>query len=94
MEDALPLIHHYTSLSPMMEVALELSAAAAKERGLEVVGLYVVPRNDQTGLGRVGERVLGEMKVKFDGSFALVVSALSIASPACISQPLPVDPPY
>ncbi|ORX38408.1 hypothetical protein BD324DRAFT_620746 [Kockovaella imperatae] len=74
VEDALPLIHHYTSLSPMMEVALELGAAAASERGMEVVGLYVVPKDDKnSGLGRVGERILGEMKGKFDASFAWLV---------------------
>ena len=58
----------------MMEIALDLGAAAAKERGLEVVGLYIVPEHEHSGLGRVGERVLGEMKAKFDGSFAMVVS--------------------
>ena len=75
IEDAIPLIHHYTSLSPMTEVALEMAELYAEERGLSVVGVYLAPES-ATGLGRVGEKVLGAIREKFDGAFGMVVNQL------------------
>ena len=93
LEDALPLIHHYTSLAPMMEVALELSVAAAKERGLEVVGLYVVPKDSKDGLGRVAERVLGQLKERNDAAFGSLVGhpSLRCANDTRAEHPVQVD---
>ena len=79
IEDAIPLIHHYTSLTPMTEIALELADAYARERGLQVVGMYLAPENG-TGLGRVGEKVLLALKERFEGSFGMVVSGFSTCS--------------
>jgi len=73
IEEAIPLIHHYTSLSPMTEIALELAEAYAQEKGLRVVGMYLAPASG-TGLGRVGEKVLGALRERFDGAFGMAVS--------------------
>ena len=73
VEDAIPLIHHYTSLTPMTEIALELADAYAQERGMQVVGMYLAMESG-TGLGRVGEKVLLALKERFEGSFGMVVS--------------------
>lgn len=72
IEDAIPLIHHYTSLSPMTEVALEMAELYGEERGLTVVGMYIAPENG-TELGRVGEKVLSAIRDKFSCAFGMVV---------------------
>ncbi|WVQ80174.1 hypothetical protein IAT38_002279 [Cryptococcus sp. DSM 104549] len=85
IEDALPLLHVYTALSPMMEAGLSLAEEYAKGKGMRVVGLYVA-REDEGGLGRVGERVLGVLREKFAGSFGLSLDndRLAAGQPAYI----------
>lgn len=77
VEDAVPLLHHYTSLTPMAEAGLSLVRAEAKSRGLSLVGLYVIYEGEVTGLGRVGERVLQELKKDFEGAIGFTVSSIS-----------------
>ena len=86
VQDAVPLLHNYTSLTPMAEVGLSLVQAEAKSRSLSIVGVYVIYDGDITGLGRVGERVLQELKKDFDGAIGLRVSTESdITALACVA---------
>lgn len=41
--DSIPLSHHWTSLSPIAEVALSLATSYASTRNLSLVGLYEAP---------------------------------------------------
>ena len=69
---AIPLIHHYASLSFVTELALDHVEVYAKEKGVQIVGLWVAPERGEA-LGRSGERVLRALKDRWDGAFALVV---------------------
>ncbi|GFZ50911.1 hypothetical protein JCM24511_08669 [Saitozyma sp. JCM 24511] len=71
VEDAVPLLHHYTSLSAMMEVALDLVQEYAGAKGWRVVGYYEA-REDGEGMSRQGERVLRALRAEWDGVFGLV----------------------
>ena len=77
IDDALPLLHNYTSLSPMAEVGLSLAQEEAKRRGGTVVGVYVVHELEVTGLGRVGERILEGLKKGLEGAIGMTVSCCS-----------------
>jgi len=77
---ALPLIHHYTSLSCMAELGMQLAAGYAEDRGLRIVGVYVAHEGSDKGLGRAGERILAALHAEFEGAFAMLVS-LYITSP-------------
>ncbi|WVO14418.1 hypothetical protein L204_102051 [Cryptococcus depauperatus] len=70
VDDAIPLLHLYTSLSPMMEAALSLAEVYAKGKGKSISGIYVA-REEGEGLGRAGERILASIRKRFDGAFAL-----------------------
>jgi hypothetical protein len=75
IEDAIPLLHHWTSLSPMMEVSLDLSRSYAKSLGMTLVGYYqACERLDDTALAPVGERVVGKIHEQFQDAIAFVVS--------------------
>ncbi|KAL7422424.1 hypothetical protein Q5752_003072 [Cryptotrichosporon argae] len=84
---AVPLLHHYTSLSPMMEIGLEMVYAHAAERGLDVVGYYQA-NEVGGGLGRVGERVVDKLRARHSGAFGLVINNERILS----EQPYDVPP--
>jgi hypothetical protein len=77
VEDAVPLLHHYTSLSAMMEVALDLVQEYAGAKGWRVVGYYEA-REDGEGMSRQGERVLRALRAEWDGVFGLVVSLIAV----------------
>lgn len=77
IQDAIPLLHHYTSLSPVAEAGLTLIEEEAKGKGLKLVGLYVAHEGSVNGLGRVGERILEGLKVGFEGVVGLTVSLLT-----------------
>ncbi|KAI0300677.1 hypothetical protein B0F90DRAFT_1629384 [Multifurca ochricompacta] len=73
--DAVPLQHHWTSLSPMMEVGLGMATNYARSRQLDVVGYYQAPeRVGDTTLSPVGERVTSKIKETFPTPLAIVVS--------------------
>lgn len=74
IEDAVPLLHNYTSLTPMMEIGMEMAEVYGKEKGLTIVGYYQANNGEDVSLGRVGERVLDVLKGKWDGAFGMVVS--------------------
>nr|XP_019044798.1 hypothetical protein I302_06711 [Kwoniella bestiolae CBS 10118]OCF23728.1 hypothetical protein I302_06711 [Kwoniella bestiolae CBS 10118] len=74
VDEAIPLIHTYTTLSPITEVALSLVEEYCKLKSKRIVGIYIA-RDVGEGLGRVGERVLGALRERFEGVFGLVVSS-------------------
>ncbi|KAF8174266.1 hypothetical protein BJ912DRAFT_990623 [Pholiota molesta] len=74
ISDAVPLLHHWTSLSPMMEIGLDLATQFAEASGVKVVGYYQASeRVDDTSLAPVGERVAGSVKAKFEDAIAFVI---------------------
>ncbi|KAJ6475054.1 hypothetical protein C8R47DRAFT_1324028 [Mycena vitilis] len=79
--DAVPLLHHWTSLSPMMEIGLDLAARHAESLGLNLVGYYqACERADDTALAPVGERVAGKLKDGFKNAVALVIDGEKLGS--------------
>ncbi|GAA5870363.1 hypothetical protein JCM16303_001976 [Sporobolomyces ruberrimus] len=62
ISDAIPLLHHWTELSAMMEVALQLAEVHVKQQGKEVLGLYVANErigdlSVPPGLGKVADMI-------------------------------------
>ncbi|KAJ4474487.1 hypothetical protein J3R30DRAFT_3707418 [Lentinula aciculospora] len=79
--DAVPLLHHWTSLSPMMEIGLDLAGKHAESRELQLVGYYqACERLDDTALAPVGERVASKLKQDFADAVALVIDGEKIGS--------------
>ncbi|KAJ7095735.1 hypothetical protein B0H15DRAFT_826858 [Mycena belliarum] len=79
--DAVPLLHHWTSLSPMMEIGLDLAGRHAESAGMKLVGYYqACERIDDTALAPVGERVAGKIKDGFKDAIAFVVDGKNLAS--------------
>ncbi|KAI0262037.1 hypothetical protein BC834DRAFT_829342 [Gloeopeniophorella convolvens] len=72
--DAVPLQHHWTNLSPMMEVGLGMATSYAGTRQLAVVGYYQASeRVDDRTLSPVGERVASKIKETFSSPIAIVI---------------------
>jgi len=82
IEDAVPLLHNHISLTPMMEIGMDMANTYAQERGLRIVGYYQANKGEETGLGRVGERILGMLHTKWNGAFGMVVSSLKTLIPS------------
>ncbi|KAJ6508518.1 hypothetical protein C8R45DRAFT_967702 [Mycena sanguinolenta] len=79
--DAIPLLHHWTSLSPMMEIGLDLAGRHAESMGLMLVGYYqACERLSDTALAPVGERVAGKLKNGFKDAIALVIDGEKVGS--------------
>ncbi|KAH8825329.1 hypothetical protein DL96DRAFT_1612808 [Flagelloscypha sp. PMI_526] len=71
--DSVPLLHNWTSLSPMMEIGLDLATRYAESRSLHVVGYYQASeRLDATALAPVGEKVASKIKSSFGDAIAFV----------------------
>ncbi|GAA5908242.1 ER membrane protein complex subunit 8/9 family protein [Sporobolomyces salmoneus] len=67
ISDAIPLLHHWTELSAMMEVALQLAESSVKQQGKEILGLYIVnsrigDMSVPLGLGKVADSIERENK--------------------------------
>ncbi|KAJ2922440.1 hypothetical protein H1R20_g14656, partial [Candolleomyces eurysporus] len=74
VQDAVPLLHHWTSLSPMMEIGLDLAGQFAQENGLKIVAYYQAQRNvGDVGLGPVGEKLLGRLREQFKDVVGFVI---------------------
>ncbi|KAK7457088.1 hypothetical protein VKT23_010389 [Stygiomarasmius scandens] len=81
IRDAVPLLHHWTSLSPMMEIGLEMAAGHAESLGLRLVGYYQASeRLDDTALAPVGEKVAGKVKEGFSDAVAFVIDGERLGS--------------
>lgn len=79
--DAIPLLHHWTSLSPMMEIGLDLAGQYADSLGLQVVGYYqACERAEDTSLFPTGEKIATRIKQGFDKAVAFVLDASQIAA--------------
>ncbi|WWC93479.1 hypothetical protein V866_000314 [Kwoniella sp. B9012] len=72
IDEAIPLIHTHTTLSPITEVSLSLVEEYCKLRNKRIAGIYIA-RELGEGLGRVGERILGALREKFEDVFGLVL---------------------
>ncbi|KAI0282396.1 hypothetical protein BC826DRAFT_921887 [Russula brevipes] len=85
--DAVPLQHHWTNLSPMMEVGLGLASNHAYRNQVYVVGYYEAPaRLGDTQLSPVVERVAAKIKESFPTPIAVVVSCRDLSlSALCLS---------
>lgn len=76
IEDAIPLLHHWTSLSPMMEIGLDLAKEHVREKPVQLVGYYQASdRIDDVVLAPVGERVAERLREGFPQAVAFVVRA-------------------
>ncbi|EJD00464.1 UPF0172-domain-containing protein, partial [Fomitiporia mediterranea MF3/22] len=85
--DAIPLLHHWTNLSPSMEIGLDLASNYAQSNGLEVAGFYQVSEHiTDTTLTAVGEKVADTIRKGFPNAVAFVVdgSKLAAGEPALI----------
>ncbi|KAJ3933918.1 MAG: hypothetical protein NXY57DRAFT_752447 [Lentinula lateritia] len=79
--DAVPLLHHWTSLSPMMEIGLDLVRKHAESLELQLVGYYQASeRLDDTALAPVGEKVASKVKEGFADAVAFVIDGEKIGS--------------
>ncbi|KAJ7147126.1 Metallo-dependent hydrolase [Mycena crocata] len=86
--DAIPLLHHWTSLSPMMEIGLDLAGRHAASSGLSLVGYYqACERIADTALAPVGERVAGKLKDGFKDAVAFVIDGDKIHTSAAALIP-------
>ncbi|KAG1745902.1 Metallo-dependent hydrolase [Suillus paluster] len=87
IEDVIPLLHHWTSLSPMMEIGLDLAKGHAEAQNMTLVGYYQASeRLDDTALAPVGERVAQKIRDQFNDAVAFVIDGdkLGTGDPALI----------
>ncbi|KAF8551677.1 Metallo-dependent hydrolase [Imleria badia] len=81
IQDVVPLLHHWTSLSPMMEIGLDLARGHAESLNLSLVGYYqACERLDDTALAPVGERVAEHIRGQFGDAIAFVIDGDSLGS--------------
>lgn len=80
--DAVPLLHQWTSLSPMMEIGLDLARTHAESAGMTLLGYYQATQrlDDDEGLSAVGQKITSTLREKYKDAFALVIDSASIAS--------------
>ncbi|KAG6335560.1 hypothetical protein ID866_3523 [Astraeus odoratus] len=79
--DVIPLLHRWTSLSPMMEIGLDLARGHAESLGLSLVGYYQASeRIGDTALAPVGERVAQQIHNQFKDAIAFVIDGDVIGS--------------
>ncbi|KIK81424.1 hypothetical protein PAXRUDRAFT_832875 [Paxillus rubicundulus Ve08.2h10] len=81
IQDVIPLLHHWTSLSPMMEIGLTLAKGHAESVDLSLVGYYqACERIDDTALAPVGERVVEQLRTQFSDVIAFVIDGDALGS--------------
>ncbi|KAH7919243.1 UPF0172-domain-containing protein [Leucogyrophana mollusca] len=81
IEDVIPLLHHWTSLSAMMSIGLNLAQGHAESLGLVLVGYYqACERLDDTALAPVGEKVAEELRQQFKEVIAFVIDGDKLGS--------------
>ncbi|MBW0504205.1 hypothetical protein O181_043920 [Austropuccinia psidii MF-1] len=72
ISDAIPLVHHWIDLSPMLEAGLALAEIHVKSKKLSLVGTYIAhSRADLNTLDLVSKRL--NEALQFSGSIALVI---------------------
>ncbi|KIJ62582.1 hypothetical protein HYDPIDRAFT_176400 [Hydnomerulius pinastri MD-312] len=81
IQDVIPLLHHWTSLSPMMEIGLDLAKGHSESAGLSLVGYYqACERIDDAALAPVGERVAQQIRSQFSDAIAFVIDGDALGS--------------
>ncbi|KAF9221614.1 Metallo-dependent hydrolase [Gyrodon lividus] len=81
IQDVIPLLHHWTNLSPMMEIGLDLAKGHAESVDLSLVGYYqACERIDDTALTPVGERVAEQLRSQFSDAIAFVIDGDTLGS--------------
>ncbi|KAH7908832.1 Metallo-dependent hydrolase [Hygrophoropsis aurantiaca] len=81
IEDVIPLLHHWTSLSAMMSIGLNLAQGYAESVNLALVGYYQASdRVDDTALAPVGEKVVSELREQFKEAIAFVIDGDKLGS--------------
>ncbi|CAE6389012.1 unnamed protein product [Rhizoctonia solani] len=82
VDDAVPLLHQWTNLSPMMEIGLDLARTHAESTGMKLLGYYQATQrlDDDEGLSAVGQKITANLREGFKDAFALVIDSASIAS--------------
>ncbi|KAF8906689.1 hypothetical protein CPB85DRAFT_1313179 [Mucidula mucida] len=79
--DIVPLLHHWTSLSPMMEIGLDLAGRHAASLDLQLVGYYqACERIDDAALAPVGEKVATKIRDNFQHAIALVIDGTKLGT--------------
>lgn len=81
--DSIPLLHHWTSLSPSMEIGLDLARNYAQSEDLDIVGYYQATERsnvDDNALAPVGERVAEIIKASFPHAVAIIVDGSKIVA--------------
>jgi len=88
VQRTIPLLHHWTSLSPMMEIGLDLATTYASQAGLQVVGYYQAsPHLQDASLGPVGEKLLVKLRQTVPGAVALQVFLDQLTSKSTADAP-------
>ncbi|KIY45580.1 UPF0172-domain-containing protein [Fistulina hepatica ATCC 64428] len=83
--DAIPLLHHWTSLSPMMEIGLGVAQNHAESSGMQLVAYYQASCTlDDTALAPVGEVIASKIKSTFKHAVAFVIDGERIGSAAAL----------
>ncbi|KIO20347.1 hypothetical protein M407DRAFT_245832 [Tulasnella calospora MUT 4182] len=91
--DAVPLCHHWTSLSPMGEVGLELASIHAKETESRIVGYYHASSWAQdVALPAHGHHVLQSLTREFPLAFALVFNASKLSTDSAAIDVVMIEP--
>ncbi|KZT23474.1 UPF0172-domain-containing protein [Neolentinus lepideus HHB14362 ss-1] len=81
IDDAVPLLHNWTSLSPMMEIGLDLAGNYAASKGQQLVGYYqACERVDEVSLAPVGEKMANRIRESFPDAVALVINGQQVGS--------------
>ncbi|PBK71234.1 UPF0172-domain-containing protein [Armillaria solidipes] len=79
--DIIPLLHHWTSLSPMMEIGLDLAGRTAESMHMKLVGYYQASeRIDDTALAPVGEKIASKVKESFGAAVAFVIDGSKLGT--------------
>lgn len=74
VEDAIPLVHRYTSLSPTTELGIDLVRARVSKEGKAIVGVYVAHDGDS----RAADAVLRAIRTEVPGAILLTVSRVLV----------------
>ncbi|KAG8833310.1 hypothetical protein FRC17_010955 [Serendipita sp. 399] len=92
-ERTIPLLHHWTSLSPMIEIGLDLASTYAADAGLRIVAYYQAnPTLQHQGFGPVGDKILGKLRQTTPDTVGFIVHLDELSSktsevPALMTNP-------
>ncbi|CAG8433504.1 6721_t:CDS:2 [Ambispora gerdemannii] len=82
--DAIPLFHHWTTLTPMLEVGLQQVDIYAAHHKIRIVGYYHANENiNDKSLPAFGSKIVSKIRESFTDAIALIIqnTKLSLDSP-------------